>query len=275
MIVSIVIPVYNAEKYLKETVDSALNQTYPDIEVIIVNDGSTDGSLEILKQYGDRVKVFSKKNGGTASALNAGIKLMKGEWFKWLSADDVLMPNAVSELMSEAKKLNDKKVILVSDYCTIDSKSKFIEKIIHSECNHLSKFDRNVVLLDHFIGNGTTCLIHKTAFDQYGMFDEEIKFPLDYELWLRYCLLFKFNLHFVPKILAKYRIHEKQETKKLSKKESLKEDDIIRKVILEKLDLVEREKYEKALSEMPQITLKRIKRKLKRTFKKIIRKYRI
>ena len=79
----------------------------------------------------------------------------------------------------------------------------------------------------------------------------------------------------MPKILAKYRIHEKQETKKLSKKESLNEDDIIRKRILEKLDLVEREKYEKALSEMPQITLKRIKRKAKRTFKKIINKYRI
>jgi len=272
MTVSIVIPVYNAEKYIKETVDSALNQTYSDIEVIAVNDGSTDRSLEILKQYGDQINIFSKKNGGTASALNAGIKLMKGEWFKWLSADDVLMPNAVSELLSEAKKLNDKNVILVSDYYTIDSKSEIIEEVIHSKYNKLSKFDRNTILLDQFIGNATTCLIHKTAFDQYGLFDEEIKFPLDYELWLRYCILFKFNLHFVPKILAKYRIHEKQETKKLSVTELHKEDEIIRKRILEKLDLVEREKYEKALFKMHQVTIQKGIKKLKGTFKKIIKK---
>ena len=78
MKVSIVIPVFNAEKYLKECIDSALNQTYKDIEIIAVDDGSTDSSPEILKKYENKITTISKKNGGTASALNAGIKVMSG-----------------------------------------------------------------------------------------------------------------------------------------------------------------------------------------------------
>ena len=109
MRVSIVIPIYNAEKYLRECIESALNQKYEDIEVIAVNDGSKDNSLKILEEYSDRINIISKKNGGTASALNLGIKNMTGEWFKWLSADDVLYPNAIEELIIEAKKIPDKK----------------------------------------------------------------------------------------------------------------------------------------------------------------------
>ena len=88
--VSIVIPVYNTEKYLDDCIESALNQTYKEIEVIAVNDGSTDNSLEVLKKYADRIKIISKPNGGTSSALNVGIAAMAGEWFKILGADDVL-----------------------------------------------------------------------------------------------------------------------------------------------------------------------------------------
>jgi len=76
--VSIIIPVYNAEKYLEECIESALNQTYPDIEIIAVNDGSTDNSLGILKKYEGKIKIISKENGGVASALNAGINAMTG-----------------------------------------------------------------------------------------------------------------------------------------------------------------------------------------------------
>ena len=79
MNVSIVIPVYNAERYLDECVRSALDQTYPHTEIIAVDDGSTDSSPEILKGYADRIRVFSKENGGTASALNLGACRMSGD----------------------------------------------------------------------------------------------------------------------------------------------------------------------------------------------------
>ena len=247
MRVSIVIPIYNAEKYLRECIESALNQKYEDIEVIAVNDGSKDNSLKILEEYSDRINIISKKNGGTASALNLGIKNMTGEWFKWLSADDVLYPNAIEELIIEAKKIPDKKnTILYTNYEIIDSNSKVVKQFIESNYNSLSSFDFNVLLLDHYIGNGTTSLIHKSALDDYGYFDESIGFAEDYELWLRFCILHKCRLHLVSKILGKYRIHDTQLTAKKMDK-ALSNANEIRRYVLNQLDKEELEKYSIAL----------------------------
>ena len=99
MKVSIIIPVYNAEQFLDECINSTLNQTYDNIEIIAENDGSTDNSKNILEKFNSKIKIIHKINGGTASALNAGIKEMNGEWFKWLSADDVLKRNCIDVLI--------------------------------------------------------------------------------------------------------------------------------------------------------------------------------
>ncbi len=77
------IPVYNSEKFLNESIESVLNQTYKNIEVIAIDDGSTDNSLKVLHQYSDRINILSQENQGLAAAINAGIKKMKGKWFKW------------------------------------------------------------------------------------------------------------------------------------------------------------------------------------------------
>jgi len=249
MKVSIVIPVYNAERYLKECIESALNQTYKDIEVIAVDDGSTDGSPEILNGYSDKIKIITKENGGTASALNLGIKNMKGEWFKWLSADDILYPNAIEELISEAENHENKKIIFYSNYDIINSEGKVIKQFIEPNYNELTSFDFNVILLDHYIGNGTTSLIHKSTLDEYGVFDESIGFAEDYELWLRFCLIHGCRLRLVQKILAKYRIHEIQLTQsKIG--ESLDKAEKIRQMVLEKLKSNEQKKYKIALKEI-------------------------
>jgi len=249
MKVSIVIPVYNAEKYLRECIESSLNQTYKDIEIIVVNDGSTDRSLEILNEYSNKIKIIKKKNGGTASALNAGIKIMQGEWFKWLSADDVLYTNAIEELILETKKLENKKIIIYSNYDIINSKGEIIKQFIEPNYNELSSFDFNAILLDHHIGNGTTSLIHKSILDRYGIFDEEIEFEEDYELWLRFCFIHGCRLHLVPKILAKYRMHESQLTQSKIGKSS-KQANEIRQKILEKIDPNEQKRYKFALKEI-------------------------
>lgn len=243
MLVSVIIPIYNAEKYIRESIGSVLNQTYPNLEIIAVNDGSTDSSLKILEEYSDKIQIISKQNGGTASALNLGIKNMKGEWFKWLSADDGLYPNAIEELISEAEKLQDKKNILYSNYDIIDSEGKVIKQFVEPNYNELKIFEINSILLDHYVGNGTTSLIHKSAFDQFGLFDEDIGFAEDYELWLRLCVLHNFRLHLVPKILAKYRVHETQLTKAKYGK-ALANSRKIRNMILEKLDPETRKRYE-------------------------------
>ncbi len=249
MKVSIVIPVYNTEEYLDDCIRSALNQTYHDTEVIAVNDGSKDNSLKILERYSDKIKIISKVNGGTASALNVGIKNMSGQWFKWLSADDLLYPTAIEELVNVAEKSRNKEnTIFYSNYDIIDPNGNVIKQFIEPDYNNLDQFEFNTILLDHYIGNGITSLIHKSAFDRFGVFDETIGFQEDYELWMRYCLQYNCRMHVIPKILAKYRVHQNQLT---SKKvgESLKNADKVRQIVLKKLDHSLQEKYLKALKQ--------------------------
>lgn len=248
MKVSIVIPVYNAEKYIDECIQSALCQTYSNIEIIAVDDGSKDNSLEKLKKYHDKIKIISKKNGGTPTALNSGIKVMTGEWFKWLSADDLLEKNAIEILINETKQLgNDSKsCILYSNYDLIDQDGKIVGEFIEPNYNHLESFQQSVILLDHYYGNGTTSLIHKSLFDKFGLFDEKIGFQEDYEFWLRCCIFHNCKLHLVPQKLARYRIHEGQLTKKKIN-ESLEHADLIRNLVLNKLSIDKKNIYLNAL----------------------------
>ena len=90
-LVSIVIPVYNGSNFVREAIDSALAQTYDNVEIIVVNDGSTDEgkTREIALSYGDKIRYFEKPNGGVSSALNMGISNMQGQYFSWLSHDDM------------------------------------------------------------------------------------------------------------------------------------------------------------------------------------------
>ena len=122
-LVSIVIPVYNGTNFLKDAIDSALRQTYKNIEVIVVNDGSTDngGTEGIALSYGDKIRYFKKENGGVASALNHGIKEMRGEYFSWLSHDDVYNDNKIEEQINFLKKYPDEEVVVYIFDFTVDA----------------------------------------------------------------------------------------------------------------------------------------------------------
>lgn len=245
--VSIVIPVYNTEKYLAECIESALDQTYEEIEIIAVDDGSTDNSPNILKKYSDRIKIISKENGGQASALNVGIMAATGEWIKQLDSDDILYHDAVEALVSETKNFPEKRnTIFYANWDTIDSNGKIIGRHLEPNYNNLTKFDLNVILLDNIIGTADTSLIHKSAFDRYGYFDETINYHEDYELRLRYCLVYNCRMHFIPKRLAKYRIHQTSKTW-TRLRNSVAQNKMIRKSILEKIGSDERHKYESSL----------------------------
>jgi glycosyltransferase involved in cell wall biosynthesis len=269
MKVSIIIPVYNAERYLRECIESTLSQTYKDIEIIAVDDGSTDDSLNILKKYSNKIKIISKPNGGTASALNLGIRNMTGEWFKWLSADDILYKNCIEILVNEINLLGNKSqnCIFYFSYDYIDENSNIIAEFIESNYNNLDLFNRNVVLLDHFYGNGTTCLIHKSIFEKYGLFDEKIGYQEDYEFWLRCCVLHEMKLHLVPHKLAKYRIHKNQMTRqKLT--ENISHARQIRDLILKKIDPVQRQKYIQAVKNFQ--STKPIKLRIRRKIRDLL-----
>ena len=106
--VSIVIPAYNASNYLAEAIESALAQSYQNVEIIVVNDGSKDnGATErVALSYGDKIRYFYKDNGGSSSALNMGISHMTGEWFSWLSHDDLYKPEKLEKQIENINKLN-------------------------------------------------------------------------------------------------------------------------------------------------------------------------
>lgn len=100
-LVSVIMPAYNAEIYIREAINSVLNQTHSNWELIIINDGSTDKSEEIIKSYSDqRIKLFNQTNKGVSAARNVGLAEMQGEYFSFLDADDLLTPNSISSRMN-------------------------------------------------------------------------------------------------------------------------------------------------------------------------------
>lgn len=108
-IVSIIIPVYNAKKYLANTLDSVIKQTYKNLEIILVNDGSTDNSKDICESYAKidkRIKVINKENGGVSSARNYGLALAKGEYISFIDSDDFLVTDMIETLVNDIQNTN-------------------------------------------------------------------------------------------------------------------------------------------------------------------------
>jgi len=230
--VSIIIPVYNCEKYIKQCIDSCLLQTYDNIEIIVIDDGSKDSSLRIACQY-DKVKVFHKENGGTASALNLGISKASGEWIKWVSADDVLTNDAVQILVDNALRTPDNQnVIFYTDYWYIDKNGTITGEFIERNLNNLTQNERNGILWQYFYGNGSSSLMHKSIFERVGMYDDSLKASEDYEFWLRACLVYNVRLYLIPQKTLYYRRHDDQLTHKMGGYY----DSIIREKIQKMLD---------------------------------------
>jgi glycosyltransferase involved in cell wall biosynthesis len=217
--VSIVIPVFNGSDYMREAIDSALEQTYPNVEVIVVNDGSTDGGKteEAARSYGDRIRYFHKENGGVASALNLGISMMSGDYFSWLSHDDVYYPDKIAVQMIYMSKEGEG-VILYSDYEFIDRKSRRLN--IRRLPGDPGGDFRLRLMFDGSL-HGCTLLIPKECFCVAGTFNEDLKTTQDYDLWFRMAMKYRFVR--VPEILVKSRLHPGQTSntvKSLHTKES-------------------------------------------------------
>lgn len=212
-LVSIVIPVYNGSNFIREAIDSALNQTYKNIEVLVINDGSTDNTEEIVKSYGKKVRYFKKENGGVASALNLGIKKSKGEYISWLSHDDMYLKNKIYQQIAKLRKIDKRlrrKTISYSNYLLVDKSANFLSHtgyhLLHSAIN-LTRFP--YPLLNGLV-NGCTLLIPRDVFIKHGMFDENLPNTQDYRLWLK--LFPKCTLIFCKEATVISRKHDRQGT---------------------------------------------------------------
>ena len=218
--VSIIIPVYNGSNYLREAIDSALAQTYENLEILVINDGSNDDGVtkDIALSYGDKIRYFEKENGGVATALNLGIEKMEGEYFSWLSHDDVYDSEKINgqiKFMSDNNRLD---CIIYSDYDLIDSTGQCFQHI------RIGQIDIEKILYHLMIErkiHGCTLLIPRFAFIKYGMFPENLPTTQDYTLWLRFADFFKFI--YFPRVVVKSRIHEMQGSRLLSHTDEVKE----------------------------------------------------
>ncbi len=186
--VSIVIPVYNGANYLREAIDSALSQTYENIEVVVVNDGSKDNGAteEIALSYGDKIRYIAKENGGVSSALNRGIAEMTGEYFSWLSHDDLYTPDKIKNQIAHITEEN-KDCIFMCGSAFVDKDAKPMQRKIRKFKDGYTPY--NKLLLQMFSGctiSGCALLIPKKHFDSFGIFSEEIKYMQDTELWYRF-----------------------------------------------------------------------------------------
>lgn len=222
--VSIVIPVYNGENYLTEAIESALAQTYPNVEILVVNDGSRDegATAAVAAKYAGKIRYFEKENGGSSSAMNVGIRNMEGQWFSWLSHDDLYEPEKLEMQIRRLNELPEEErecsVLFCGSEC-IDAQGRPLtkadpKKLINMR-NTIDAMPGNEYLVaepTRFTFNGCGCLIHKSVFERIGLFDEGLRLLNDVDLWYRIYTA-GYRIHYLPKVLVYWRIHGKQVSK--------------------------------------------------------------
>ncbi len=210
--VSVVIPAYNAERSLAGTLETVFRQTHQPLEVIVVDDGSTDGTPEIVQRYRHRVDYVRTENRGPASARNRGIKRSRGEWIAFLDADDLWLPHRIEHQLAVAESTQADLVFsdLVEEFSTRTFPS-YLAK--HRQKAPLTAAARNGILPNPFqhliqIGNfilPSAVLIRRDCLLDVGLFDENLHGPEDFDLWLRLSL--KSRVAFTPEPLVIRRVH--------------------------------------------------------------------
>jgi glycosyltransferase involved in cell wall biosynthesis len=200
-LISVIIPAYNAERTIKRTIESVLNQTFSDLELIIINDGSQDSTLEIVSKISDpRIKVFSYPNSGSNPTRNRGFSHSVGEFVAFLDADDLWTSDKL-EAQLKALQTNPKAAVAYSWTDFIDESDKFLR-----QGSHLTE-NGNVfakLLLTCFVVSGSNPLIRRQAFMDVGGFDESLVASQDFDLYLR--LAARYEYVAVPFSQVLYRI---------------------------------------------------------------------
>lgn len=208
--VSIIIPVFNGSNYMRDAIDSALNQSYKNCEVIVINDGSNDGgeTERIAKSYGDKIRYYSKENGGVATAVNMGIELMTGEYFAWLSHDDMFTSDKIEKQLSAIHESGIENAIC---HCNFDF--LYVEDNKRIKVNWLEQYEKKQLEASCFAPvflaiHGSTLLIHKSHFERVGNYDETLRATQDSEFLFR--VMRNQKSVFVEDSLMISRIHKKQ-----------------------------------------------------------------
>lgn len=186
--ISVIIPVYNGDKYINKSVDSVLGQTYQNIDIVVINDGSTDNTKVLLSEYGDKIQVINQLNQGLSAARNAGIKNATGDYLAFLDADDYWLPEKLQSQMAFMQAnphigfCSTQSMLVNEDY----------ERIGTWECFR-NEYDSILeqIFIKHasIAGSGSSVIVKKEIQQQAGFFDTTLKSLEDIDMWLRYAAI--------------------------------------------------------------------------------------
>ncbi|MDY6936859.1 MAG: glycosyltransferase [Cyanobacteriota bacterium] len=212
--ISVILPIYNGEKTVRETIHSVLNQTLTNFELIVINDGSQDNTLDIIGKITDaRIQVYSYTNAGQAASRNRGIERAKGEYIAFIDADDLWTPD---KLESQLQALQDNPTAALAyswtDY--IDESGKLLHPGRHTTANGnvLEK-----LIVNNFIENGSNPLIRQEVFEKVGVFEESLPPAEDWDLWLRIAEEYQFIC--IPAAQILYRVTVNSSSSNIIKQE--------------------------------------------------------
>ncbi|MCP5004008.1 MAG: glycosyltransferase [Planctomycetes bacterium] len=201
LLVSVIIPTYNYAHFIERCINSVLSQTYKNIEIIVVDDGSSDNTVYILKKYGKKINYYSQKNSGLSNARNTGIKFSKGDVLQFLDSDDILATTAIEDRI----KLMD------ADKMVIICRNQLFEKFTENGPVSVGEYKLPAIksakaILYSNIAPVHAFLVHKNVVNQIGLFDESLDACEDYDYWFR---VYKsgFEFSFCNKVLVYYQKH--------------------------------------------------------------------
>jgi glycosyltransferase involved in cell wall biosynthesis len=210
MKVSILIPAYNSEKYIAETIQCAINQTWPDKEIIVVDDGSSDNTYEIAKQFeSDNIKIFKQDNKGASAARNNAFSKSSGELIQYLDADDLLSPNKIEEQIKIYLNNPDPRNIVTCNFLYFTDnivtglefpRCQFITTGYGSSCELL------IDIFDYVIGTQTSMwLVHRELIEKSGGWNEQLSLNDDGEFFFRIISMSK-TVHYCANAIVYYRM---------------------------------------------------------------------
>jgi glycosyltransferase involved in cell wall biosynthesis len=201
MLVSVVIPNYNCSGFLPAALDSVFAQTYPDVEILVVDDGSTDDSLQVLGRYADRVRVLRQPNQGVSAARNHGIRESRGDLIAFLDADDLWDRE---KLAKQVPLFANPNVGLV--YCAVEYIDEAGKSLGTNHTGRRGRVLRSIALLEGTIvlAGGSTAVVRRECFDRAGGFDLEMSTAADWDMWRRVAC--RYEIDVVREPLMKYRL---------------------------------------------------------------------
>ncbi len=213
-LVSVIIPTYNRAHLLPRTIESVLSQTLKDFELIIIDDGSTDNTREVVENFQKKDKriryIWQENSGAPARPKNTGIKNSKGKCVAFLDDDDEWLPEKLEVQINlfEQKKVTNIGMIACNSLDIYEDSNATIKYKIKKRKNYF-----HAILSSCFIHSCSSVLVKKEVLKDVGFFDENLKIADDWDMWIR--ILNKYNFSFIKKPLIKYHIHNKNTSRKL------------------------------------------------------------